>query len=205
MKRELADVIFDRFRQADETTTRAYGGSGLGLAICKGIVTRMGGDIGVTSDGETGSLFWFTIPFLPSANYLDTNTKCKTEFEYPNWTNKNILAVEDVKESLALLGEMVAPTSANFIGVSNAEEAIEICKSRSDIHLVLMDLQLPKMDGYQATREIKSFRPLLPVIAQTANAMVDDRDMAIEARCNDYLPKPINLNEFYTIVSKHIK
>jgi signal transduction histidine kinase len=203
VRSEQVDMIFDRFRQADETSSRAYGGSGLGLAICKGIVNNMGGSIGVKSDGATGSHFWFTLPFNPITDQNILRIKSEPRSEYPNWINKTILAVEDVEESLTLLDEIITPTKATFIGVNNAEKAIDICKARSDIHLVLMDLQLPGMDGYQATREIKALRPLLPIIAQTANAMVDDRDMAIEAGCNDYLPKPISIDDLYTLVSKY--
>lgn len=203
VRSELVDIIFDRFRQADETSSRAYGGSGLGLAICKGIVSNMGGSIGVKSDGATGSHFWFTLPFNPVSDQNILRIKSEPRTEYPNWTNKTILAVEDVEESLTLLDEVITPTKATFIGVNNAEKAIDICKARNDIHLVLMDLQLPGMDGYQATREIKAIRPLLPIIAQTANAMVDDRDMAIEAGCNDYLPKPISIDDLYTLISKY--
>jgi signal transduction histidine kinase len=203
VRSEQVDMIFDRFRQADETSSRAYGGSGLGLAICKGIVNNMGGSIGVKSDGATGSHFWFTLPFNPVTDQNILRIKSEPRSEYPNWINKTILAVEDVEESLTLLDEIITPTKATFIGVNNAEKAIDICKARSDIHLVLMDLQLPGMDGYQATREIKALRPLLPIIAQTANAMVDDRDMAIEAGCNDYLPKPISIDDLYTLVSKY--
>lgn len=204
IKGEKSEYIFDRFRQADESTSRAYGGSGLGLAISKGIVNKMMGDIGVESDGESGSRFWFTVPFVPSRNDEGLCNCTRPDSGYPDWQGKNILAVDDVEESLILLRELIAPTKANFIGVSLAEEAIDVCKKNNGIHLVLMDLQLPQMDGYQATREIKSFRPLLPVVAQTANAMVDDKEMALEVGCNGYISKPINLDEFYSLLAKFL-
>jgi two-component system, sensor histidine kinase len=198
------DMIFDRFRQADETSSRSYGGSGLGLAICKGIITKMKGEIGVKSKLGEGSLFWFAIPYTPHLGVAKQPLKTEDLPKYPNLEGKNILAVEDIRESLILLEEMILPTKANFIGVKDAEEAIKVCKSNSEIHLVLMDLQLPNMDGYQATREIKAFKPNLPIIAQTANAMVDDRDKALETGCDEYISKPINITEFYNLLSRFL-
>jgi signal transduction histidine kinase len=201
---EKVSQIFERFRQVDESNSRSYGGSGLGLAISKGIVSKMNGEIGVKSQKGNGSHFWFKIPYVPVGNNDKQSSNAKDEFDCPNFAGKTILAVDDVEESLLLLNEMVEPTGATFIGVNSSQEAIEQCRSNNRIDLVLMDLQLPNINGYEATRIIKNFRPLLPIIAQTANAMSNDRELALDAGCDDYIPKPIGIAKFFSILQKHL-
>ena len=145
-----------------------------------------------------------SIPHIPVDKSTDRMILKDIVRDFPNWEGKIILAVEDVEESLLLLKELVLPTKARFIGAINAEDALKIIRSEDNIHLVLMDLQLPQMNGYEATQEIKALRPLIPVIAQTANAMSVDREKAILAGCVEYITKPINIDQFYDILGKHL-
>lgn len=202
--KNLQSLLFERFRQLDSSNTRLYGGSGLGLAICKGIVQKLGGTIGVESKVGMGSTFWFKIPFKPIAIEGIKKKEIIDEKDFPKWKNKKILIVEDVEESVMLLTEMLEPTNALVIIARNGKEAIDICLNDKDIDIVLMDLQLPILDGYKATHEIKRTRPLLPIIAQTANAMSDDREKALDAGCDDYIAKPIRYDELIFTLGKFL-
>lgn len=185
------EIIFERFRQADEKSTRRYGGSGIGLTISKGIVENMKGKIWVESEKDKGSVFYFTVPYHPVQNdyVVVDNIKCYSEFV---WPDKTILIVEDSNVSYELITKFLRDTKVVFIHATDGEQAVSICKSKNTIDLVLMDIQLPVLDGLEATTQIKKFNPKLPIIAQTANAMDEDRKNILAAGCDDYISKPIN-------------
>ncbi|MFO7828005.1 MAG: response regulator [Bacteroidales bacterium] len=190
------EIIFERFRQVDDKTTRRYGGSGLGLSISKGIVENMNGKIWVESEKENiaenkpgGSTFYFSIPLQVVKTNKKQNQKKESNFI---WPGKTILIVEDAIISYELLTKFLKDSQVSFIHAENGEQAVELCRNKHHIDLVLMDIQLPMMDGLEATNLIKKDNPKLPVIAQTANAMEDDRKNIIDAGCDDYIAKPIN-------------
>ncbi len=197
------NIIFEKFRQEDESFTRQYGGTGLGLAISKGLVELMGGEIGIKSEKNKGSLFYFTIPYN-KAGVVGKEAKVTDSDEDYNWGNKTILIIEDDMLGCEYLKEIMEPTNVKILIAENGLIAIDLIKSNPDIDLVLMDLRIPKMDGYTATSEIKKLRPKLPVIAQTANALPEDRIRAEEAGCDDFITKPINRKEFLLTVNKYI-
>lgn len=186
---ELSETIFDRFRQADESFTRIFGGIGLGLAICKGLVSLMGGKIWVESDGICGSTFNFTLPIVN----IDADTQLEVGNSLVNkkWNEKTIMIVEDDMASFQLLNEFLEIVNCNVIHASNGNDALANLKVSKCIDLVLLDIQLPIMDGYQVARSIREFNPTIPIIAQTAHALGNDKVKCMEAGCDDYLSKPI--------------
>ncbi len=122
-----------------------------------------------------------------------------------NWERKTILVVEDDEISLEFLKELFEPYKIKIIAVLNGKEAIEICKTNSEINLVLMDVQLPVLNGREAMKEIKKNRPNLPVIAQTAFAMSGDREKYLNEGFDSYISKPINLQELLSIIGKYLE
>ncbi len=208
LEKEKLDAIFDYFRQADLSTKREYGGSGLGLAIVKGLVELMGGNVLVNSVKGSGSSFSFELPYSETESQKENNQQDKTTDEIienmdVDWSDKIILIVEDEVSNYELLEEALRITGAKLLWAKDGKPAIDLCKSNSNIDLILMDIQMPKMNGYEATREIKALRPDIPVIAQTAFAMSGEYKKAIEAGCTDYIMKPIQLDNLYAKLKKY--
>jgi PAS domain S-box-containing protein len=184
------EIIFERFRQVDDSITRSYGGTGLGLSICKGLVTLFGGKIWVNSDSVNGSTFYFTIPLKKML--LEEARQCygiKEEKNY-NWEDRRILIVEDDSTCYEFLAEVLSSTNCKHEHASSGPEALDMFK-KGKYDLVLLDIQLPEIDGYQIAKIIRSSDTKIPIIAQTAHAMSDDRQKCLTAGCNDYISKPV--------------
>jgi PAS domain S-box-containing protein len=197
-------VIFDRFTQADNSLTRKFGGSGLGLAISKGLTELLGGEIWVRSEYGMGSEFVFTIPYKQADEDQIESREPRLPKSSYNWEQSLILIVEDDKISYKFLEAVFINTRVKILHASNGLEAVEYCKKHNNIDLVLMDIQLPEMSGLEATRIIKEFRPNLPVIAQTANAMAEDETRCYEVGCVDYVTKPIDVQVLFSKVDKYL-
>lgn len=127
------------------------------------------------------------------------------DFSSYNWEGKTILLVEDDFTSKFYVDEMLEETKVKVIHAIDGKEAVELCRNKPDIDLVLLDMLLPEMDGYEAARAIREFRPELPLIAQTAYAMTNDRERCIKAGCSDYITKPINTGELLRLIDKNIR
>ena len=199
-------VIFERFIQADIEDKMAVQGAGLGLSISKAYVKILGGKIWVESETGKGSAFYFTIPY----NTLSVNKKDKNNVisagEIENKSKRlNILLVEDDEISILLINAMFERTNFNILQAKNGIEAVELCQNKQDIDLILMDIRMPEMDGYEATRQIRKFNKDVIIIAQTAFALSGDKEKSIEAGCNEYITKPITKGKLFAVIQKTIK
>jgi signal transduction histidine kinase/CheY-like chemotaxis protein len=197
-------VIFDRFMQATVNHQPKHEGSGLGLAISRAFVQLMGGEIWVESTVNRGSTFMFTLPFKKgSKTILKHEPENNSDMDY-NWSNKVILVAEDVYINFRLIQSALKKTDATLIWAQNGQEAVDECKKDQQIDLVLMDIRMPVMDGYEATKQIRKLLPDLPVIAQTSYAMDGDEAQCRAAGCVDYIAKPFNMPDLYRLIAKHI-
>lgn len=204
LSEELKKVIFERFMQANLNNEPEHDGSGLGLAITKAFIKLLDGDIWVESEPGKGSVFYFTLPYFTGKKSKQKVKHLKNIAMEFNWKDKIILVAEDVETNYMLVKKSLRKTGVNLIWVKNGLEAVEECKKNNIIDLVLMDIRMPLMNGIEATKKIKKIKPELPVIAQTAYAMDGDREKSINAGCNDYIAKPINLIKFIELIGKYI-
>jgi PAS domain S-box-containing protein len=187
---EKLNVIFERFRQAEESLSKNYGGAGLGLAISKSLVELMGGRIWVNSEPGKGSKFIFTLPATVLAFTEFSEVVSKPESAL-TWTEKKIMVVEDDEFSRLYMEELFTSQGMDCYYAGTGREALEIFHSKTKIDLILMDIRLPDINGLEITRIIKAENPGLPVIALTAYAMEDDKRRCMEAGCDDYVSKPV--------------
>ncbi|WP_347838763.1 ATP-binding protein [uncultured Draconibacterium sp.] len=198
------DYIFDSFRQAEEGQTRSHEGFGLGLAIVAGIVEKLDGKILLDSVPGKGSVFKIVLPHnrLPKNTTRDEPNRDNV-FAHPKMPKK-VVSFEDEEISIALLRTVVQRQGYEVINFINAREGIEYLRKNS-ADLVLMDVKLPDVNGYEATKIIKKEFPDLPVVIQTAYAMADDRKAAFESGCDDLIAKPLTIDAIHRQLHKHLE
>jgi PAS domain S-box-containing protein len=197
--------IFERFRQVDNPLTTVVGGTGLGLAISKALVNLMGGEISVDSEPNVGSTFSFTIPYKPVA-FSGTEQLELPETEGVSIPKgKRVLIAEDDEFNYMYVRELLNELNVDYIRVANGAEAYDAVVNDSSIDLLLLDLKMPVMDGYEAARKIRQVNLKIPIIAQTAYAFSSDREKSLHAGCNDYISKPIDRREFERLLAKYLK
>jgi PAS domain S-box-containing protein len=214
IKKEYLDMLYEPFSQEDSTITRGYEGSGLGLSIAAGIIKKIGGRIHAESEKHRGSTFFISLPF--SESKTDKNNMASTSItsDAPVLTNEStndmsepsepvteeskvlskcsILLADDDEMALFLLETLIEDIDARIISVTNGKEAIDAFRTNPNICLVIMDIKMPVMDGIEASRQMKSIRQDVPIIAVTAHAMSGDEQRIRDAGCDDYIAKPLS-------------
>lgn len=202
--REKIKYIFDSIKISKEPYIKKTNGLGLGLNISASLVKILGGNIRIESEVSKGTAIYFTIPYKPIKKTLKQKQSIKSEQKKYNWDGKIILVVEDDDLNYCLIERMLQNTKAELLWVKNGKQAVDLCRNNSEISLVLMDIQLPELDGYEATRQIVKFRKNLPIISQTAFGMAGEKEKSLNAGCDDYLAKPLNAKKLLYTIEKHI-
>lgn len=206
------ETIFEPFTQADTSTQRRYGGTGLGLAICQKLTDQMGGSLTVASEPGVGSTFTLLMPAGEAASRQDAaahpdSADNKASDTPLSLSGRRILVAEDGPDNQRLIEYLLLKAGAELLFVENGQLAIEAILGQekdSAFDAVILDMQMPVMDGYTAALKLRDAGVTLPIIALTANAMMGDRDKALEAGCSDYLTKPIEPSQLIGLLQKLI-
>ncbi len=185
------EYIFERFYKIDGNRMKLYRGAGIGLTITKNLVELLGGRIWVESEPGSGSEFYFTLPFVTGKEIRQAGNGETLK----DWKTKTVLVAEDVEASFILIRELLAGTGVQLLHAKDGHEAVDCCEKYPEVDLVLMDIKMPNMDGYEAIKRIKKLKPGLPIIAQSAYAMPREQQKALDAGADDYLTKPISQPE----------
>ncbi len=200
IEKEQEEKIFERFFQTTEGAHPKYRGLGIGLAICKEYTEMLNGKIWTESVHGKGSTFYFTLsykkPIIPEKTVKRESNVIQ---------GKTILIAEDDEANFFLAKILLKRNPAKVIRAENGKEAVDICKENNRIDIVLMDLKMPVMDGFEATKEIRSFRKNLPIVAVTAHVLDSVKEKALNAGCNDFISKPLNNEILNILIDRHLR
>ncbi len=207
INKENLGRIFEEFRQEFDGHHRPFEGLGIGLTLAKEVIERMGGKIFVESEKGVGSEFSFSIPYRPAGSTKTKVAQVSNEIILKpiDWSSRKCLLVDDNKDVLIYLNRILTDTGVTIVTARSGFEAIEIIKTTPDIDVVLLDMQMPEMNGIEATKEIRKIRKDIPIIAQTAFIFEDDKDIILEAGCDACLIKPIRREHLLTVMSSFVK
>jgi PAS domain S-box-containing protein len=208
--KENQKQIFEYFRQEDESTTRKFGGNGLGLSIAKQLVELMGGKIRVESEKDKGATFFFTIPYIVSQQshalmvVPPEEKKLNKQHIIPKITitDKKILIVDDVDSTFILISEILSKYNVNLHHVDRGEKSVEFVKENPDTTIIFMDIHMPGITGVEAMKLIKAINPDIPIVAQTAFAMKEDKEKFIKEGFDGYITKPLQESDLLKIFKR---
>ena len=199
------EIIFDRFVQADMSMTKPYEGAGLGLSIARAYVDMLGGNIWLESEPEKGTKFYFTIPHIrKSFDFYEKIVSETTVVENELLKNLTVLVAEDDSIGKLYISELLNGSCKDLIFASDGPEALQLFKNnREKIDIVLMDIKMPGMNGYQTTQKMKEINRHVFIIAQTAYALLGDREKAFASGCDYYLAKPYSKTQLLEAVKRY--
>jgi len=198
--KESKELVFERFRQVDQSITRKYEGLGLGLSIADGLVKQLGGTISLVSQVKEGSKFTFSLPVKHSNQLQNNEEHSVSEIDL---SGKTILVAEDDMMNFLLVKEFLFDTNADIQHAENGLEAVNYCRSNK-VDLVIMDIKMPVLDGIEALDKIRDIQPDIPIIAFTAHAYENDKKRLLQKGFNEYISKPVKQGELRELVEKSI-
>lgn len=205
---EKHDVIFDRFSKFDKFDNvkekQLYAGTGLGLAICNELVRLLGGKIWLDSCLEKGTTFYFTIPYKPDKEDEESGSERKEKLPKNILKDKTILVAEDVISNYQLISAFLSQSGVNIVWAKNGKEAVDLYSSNRHIDIVLMDVQMPIMDGLRALKEIRTVDKKVPIIINSAFYLTDEMEQSFSAGCTDYMTKPIRKEDLLNKLIAHL-
>jgi signal transduction histidine kinase/CheY-like chemotaxis protein len=206
LSEDKAGVIFDLFRKVEDDKVKLYGGTGLGLTLSRYLVHLLGGKIDVKSTENVGSRFYFVLPYIPctAKSEVPNSITPKNEFR-GSWQGMKVLVVEDTDSNYKLIDQVLKPTGISIERAANGEAAIEKYFRNGSFDLIIMDIKLQGMDGYQTTKKIRKKDKNVPIVAYTAYVMDGDREKSIKAGCNEYFSKPADSKSMLQTISGFIQ
>lgn len=207
IKKDHIDYLFDRFYKVEDDNSKLYRGTGIGLYLTKKVVNMLQGEIGVKSDFGKGSEFYFTLPKKEFRIEKEETSIAENKYKFTlidkSINNTKILIIEDQLSNQQYYEAILKDTNLNIIQAYNGKEGINAFNDNRDVQLILLDIKMPDLDGFEVLKRIKEIDTKVPVVAQTAYAMAGDKERCIEAGFDDYISKPVSKAKLFELISKY--